>query len=502
MKKILILGTDFANWRGCVSLANAYDINPAGHQWSAAGNRNMVASYVFRRPSHGNYLSLLISGFDLYQTPLLEYRSNRASWIGSQLEMVPRLGIDPAATTLFHRLISYLDNRGEMEGKTAFYGTEKARKLLKRLRIDYTAISEVNANTLKDVKTLLICEPDFGKLRLSSMDILNFVEAGGNVIYLHNSGDKFESVWLPFPLKLGKAKARQALLTGKADNFFRCGWDNNDLYWHDEYTVPVFENIPEHANTAAPGVLVDFPHGSGRFTLLAIAPADFKNKTGTGKTCRLISAVLTNAGVKLKNKSTAYLPKRNVMDCSLNLVDYRWQFALAPENKGMSEKVHEGKLGSLQWQEGLIADGWEVKLGIYYEKFMRIEYDGYSWSRLELDIPDALRNNETNYLSFGAIDDYDWVYVNGHLVGKTGKDVKGYWQAPRLYPVPGKLLKKGKNVLVVRVFDVHQFGGIYREPAVFSNRPMGSGSERGWQTPYQEGTRRDYDYSPDPVRQY
>ena len=131
-----------------------------------------------------------------------------------------------------------------------------------------------------------------------------------------------------------------------------------------------------------------------------------------------------------------------------------------------------------------------------------LRFDGYSWYRLELDIPDALRNNETNYLSFGAIDDYDWVYVNGHLVGKTGKEVKGYWQAPRLYPVPGKLLKKGKNVLVVRVFDVHQFGGIYREPAVFSNRPMGSGSERGWQTPYQEGTRRDYDYSPDPVRQY
>lgn len=492
---------DFANWRGNVSLADAYDVNPPGHGWSAAGNRNMVASYVFRRPSHGNYLTLLGSGFDLYQTPLLEYRSSGGSWIGSQLELAPRLGGDPVATTLFHRLVSYLDQRGVDEGKTLFFGGAAGKKLLKRLKVQYEPVSRLDAKTLAGAGTLLISDPDFKVLKGAAMDLAAFVYNGGKILYLQ-TGKTFESVWLPFPLKLESAKSRLALHNvGKVDDFWRCGWDNNDLYWHEMFDVPVFTGVPEQANAFNPGVAVDLPYGAGRFTLVSIEPGVFDNATATGKTCRFLSALLTNAGVAIRNASTAYLPKKGSEDCSLDLATYNWSFALDPDNKGLAEKVETGKKGSLFWQTGLIADGAEVKIGVAFEHFLRRDYDGYVWYRLELDLPEALLKAEKLYLSFGAIDDFDETFFNGVKIGSTGREISAWWESPRLYTIPGKLLKPGKNLLVIRVFDEKGEGGITRLPAVLSNRPAGSG-ERGWKTPYQEGTRRDYDYKPDPVRQY
>lgn len=77
----------------------------------------MVASYVFRRPAHGNYLSLLTNGFDLYQSPLLEYRTDKGCLIASQLEITERLGKDPVPTLLFNRMLSYLDRQGAPSAK-------------------------------------------------------------------------------------------------------------------------------------------------------------------------------------------------------------------------------------------------------------------------------------------------------------------------------------------------------------------------------------------------
>jgi hypothetical protein len=495
---------DFANWRGNVSLDDAYGVtNVGGNGWSAAGNRNMVASYVFRRPSHGNYLSLLVSGFDNYQTPLLEYRTANGSWIGSQLEIAPRLGVDPVATTLFARLVSYLDSCGFAEGKTLFYGSKEGKKLLDTLGVEYTRIKQLDTATLASARTLLISAPDFQALKYASMDLLDYVHQGGRIIYLQ-SGDAFESVWLPFPTKLGKAKARQALANVvSADNYWRCGYDNNDLYWHDEFEVPVFEGLPEHIRAFDPAVLADFPVGDGSITLLALTPEDFKDSYATGKTCRLICALLTDAGVKINNASTAYLPKDGQNDAQLDLAEMAWRFALDPQNVGLKEKVDQGEKGSLKWMTGLIADGREVKLGITFETFLQQQYDGDVWYRLEFELPKAMENCEILYLSFGGIDDFDWCYINGNLVGETtDKNSVNYWSTPRVYGFSGKVVKPGKNVLVVHVRDLRGGGGIYQLPALLSNRPCGSGTSRGWQTPYENATKRDYEYAPDPVRQY
>ena len=56
----------------------------------------------------------------------------------------------------------------------------------------------------------------------------------------------------------------------------------------------------------------------------------------------------------------------------------------------------------------------------------------------------------------GAVDDEDWIYVNGTQVGHTGKDTnpKDYWQAPRRYCFDPKLLRQGNNEIDLVLNDL------------------------------------------------
>lgn len=63
-------------------------------------------------------------------------------------------------------------------------------------------------------------------------------------------------------------------------------------------------------------------------------------------------------------------------------------------------------------------------------------------------------------LHLGAIDDSDWTYVNGNLVGS----MKSKWDTPRNYIVEPDLLKEGKNVVVIRIEDTGGAGGLSGDP--------------------------------------
>ncbi len=487
---------DFANWRGGHSLLPAYQANlPANRNWSDWGNRNMLASFVFRRPPHGNYLSLLASGYDLYQTPLLEYRGENGGWISSQLEMSDRLGIDPVATTLLTRLVNYLDQRGTRKNSTLFYGGAKGEAFLKKLRVDFRQVE--NLAGLADCNALIVSDPDWEKLKAFRFEINDFVYRGGKFFYLHQGGE-FRSSFLPFTMTLKDVKARQALAVGKTGPLWKNGWGNSELYWHDERTVPAFSGFFPGAEATAPAVVVRQPHGEGDFVFVSIHPESFGNTPAAGKTSRLLSALLTSSGVRLGNHSLVFSPKTGVRDF-IDLAKFQWEFAIDPDNVGLEEKYHLGARGKAKWMHGLIADGVEVVVGQPFETFLRQDYDGWAWYRLQVEIPESLRRAPKLYFSAGAIDDFDEVYINGVKIGATGKETPQYWQAPRLYEFPGSLLKEGKNQIAVRVFDEKGEGGIVELPLAISNRPDGS---RVWFTPWPAGSARDYDYKPDVVRSY
>lgn len=103
--------------------------------------------------------------------------------------------------------------------------------------------------------------------------------------------------------------------------------------------------------------------------------------------------------------------------------------------------------------------------------------NGFGWYRYHVNIPKSLLEmsdlKETVDFKMGKIDDADEVYLNGKLIGKTGKfpsDAGGYqsqWSKPRLYSVKvnsGLIKWDADNVLAVRVYNAGDPGGMFQGP--------------------------------------
>ena len=84
-------------------------------------------------------------------------------------------------------------------------------------------------------------------------------------------------------------------------------------------------------------------------------------------------------------------------------------------------------------------------------------FDGAMWYRLTIDIPADMAGKDL-LLSLGQVDDIDYTYFNGEQVGRTFE-----FGQQRRYVVPSRLVKRGRNVLAVRVVDNIGSGGIYSD---------------------------------------
>ena len=87
------------------------------------------------------------------------------------------------------------------------------------------------------------------------------------------------------------------------------------------------------------------------------------------------------------------------------------------------------------------------------------DFDGIFWYRRTVTIPAEWAGKELT-LSIGAVDDCDETFFNGEKVGATGTSTPNYWSVPRVYKIPGKLVRAGANTIAVRVADMYSNGGL------------------------------------------
>lgn len=148
---------------------------------------------------------------------------------------------------------------------------------------------------------------------------------------------------------------------------------------------------------------------------------------------------------------------------SQNLLKTKWKFKTG-DDVSWARIEHDDS----QWSDMLSGQYWEAQ-GIK-------NYDGFAWYRMSVLIPSSLKKNAEKMggllLNLGAIDDVDYTYFNGQLIGKTGEippNLKAAYADVRKYEIPiSRVLWDKINVIAVRVFDATGGGGMYSENTSFS----------------------------------
>lgn len=131
---------DLANWRGASDTVPAFVVSEESSphyprsKWKC-GNGGIVSGCVIRKPSRGNFRTLVQSGFNLQFASLLveEREAGDVTWC--QLDVTCRYGRDPAATRLVDNLLAALlaPARPRATGRVAALGSAADMEALAKL---------------------------------------------------------------------------------------------------------------------------------------------------------------------------------------------------------------------------------------------------------------------------------------------------------------------------------------------------------------------------------
>lgn len=114
--------------------------------------------------------------------------------------------------------------------------------------------------------------------------------------------------------------------------------------------------------------------------------------------------------------------------------------ALEGMNQASADKG-EGKWSRWDWND---ADWGTMQMpGTWRENGVNVR--GTVWLRKDFEVPESMAGRHAR-LSMGTLVHNDAVFVNGVYVGSTG-----YEYPPRRYQIPAGVLRKGKNVIAVRL---------------------------------------------------
>ena len=130
-----------------------------------------------------------------------------------------------------------------------------------------------------------------------------------------------------------------------------------------------------------------------------------------------------------------------------------------------------GSAAGLGWADPVqkTADWKTMNLPTAWEQAGLPDFDGVVWFRKEFDLPESAAGQDGT-LSLGPVDDIDTTWVNGVRVGGMST-----WTDLRVYKVPGRILKAGRNVVAVRVLDTGGVGGICGQADQLRFEPGGNG---------------------------
>jgi sialate O-acetylesterase len=122
-----------------------------------------------------------------------------------------------------------------------------------------------------------------------------------------------------------------------------------------------------------------------------------------------------------------------------------------PGNAGVERNWHQPAFRDADWPVMTLPTRWQTE---------GHDFSGVFWFRREFEVPAAWAGKDLA-LNLGACDKRDYTYFNGEFLGSLGmEDRPDAWCTPRVYTIPAKLVKAGRNVIAVRVFSNMYHGGM------------------------------------------
>jgi hypothetical protein len=275
---------DLADWRGASDTVPAFvvseEITPhyPRSKWKC-GNGGIVAGCVIRRPSRGNFRTVVSCGFNLEDAALLEERrANGGRIIWCQMDVTSRYGKDPAATRLVDNILA-----------------------------EFSVLDPENPTTRKpDNPVGSDRRADRNVFFLGSADDAKFLALAGAKLPPWDGAARGTVLVLPGAdlSRLPFAYPRKRVLDFRVavpDDPVFTGVSPADLYFRNANDLP------------APALGIRH-EGDSTFVFLGLAPdGSIKGLWNDEKILRVWSTVLTNLGVPL-TPDTPYIPNLDAYD--------------------------------------------------------------------------------------------------------------------------------------------------------------------------------------------
>ncbi|MDD4097192.1 MAG: hypothetical protein PHC30_00340 [Lentisphaeria bacterium] len=221
-----------------------------------------------------------------------------------------------------------------------------------------------------------------------------------------------------------------------------------------EAGIADFEHLTRDQDPLVQGLLLDFVKKIGDPQLRTRLARDIGAHAadpGVQKTVnRMISTFdFFRPNVRLKDNPTWDHEIETVQ--TMTLPDDAWKIIADPTEDGHEKKFFAVAYDDRDWQPVRVG-GWEHQgLGAY---------DGVAWYRIRFTAPPKGQANAAE-LHFGAVDEVAWVWLNGTYVSQHDLGTDG-WDIPFALDVTPEIKWGEENLLVVRVYDSAQQGGIWK----------------------------------------
>ncbi len=454
---------DLRDWTGSSTLVEAYpqyhgnylrgnerDQPYAGWHW---GNRGGVSSAAIEKPHRSGWRPLLECEFDLAYTSLMELDYGKGRLLVCTLDLEDHVARDPAARRMAERIMDYAVHTplSAPVQRVVYVGGATGAAWLDKIGVSYQSSASLDVSA-----GLLLIGPDAA---VDSAMLNAYLEKGGKVFFLPCSQAEG---WLGTSLKPAAPHFAGSLSVP--------GWPEarglsvSDLRWRCYLDTPPWL-LSDGAEVGADGLIGRKLVGKGVAIFCQVDPDRFQADQKTHfrytrwRSTRVVAQLLANLGAGFPVDRRIFHPT-NLWTADL---DGAWQMkvtvTLPPAGSDATAHSDPGITSAAQALvgENVPAEGWTAVTLPQTLPFFK-DNDGEAVFRKDIDVP-ADEAGKDMVLALGALDGFDSVYFNGVEVGHTDIGTVNWRQTPRNYLVPAVLVKAGKNVITVRIFNCFGGGG-------------------------------------------